>query len=172
MFEFTFGLSWTIFMIFFTIPFLITKEVNLFAILVIGGFWIIGIVILVKGIKKVVANHKTEKFGEECYALIKSIYRNGNKVNHRPQFNAEFLVYVPSKNTLEQVTEDIGFNNGRYQVDTFIKGKYYNGDINVKEVVDYNTLPLNIRPSFEQLMSKDTNSDIITIDGVKYKRID
>ena len=61
MFEFTFGLSWTIFMIFFTIPFLITKEVNLFAILVIGGFWIIGIVILVKGIKKVVANHKTEK---------------------------------------------------------------------------------------------------------------
>ena len=159
-------------MIFFTIPFLITKEVNLFAILVIGRFWIIGIVILVKGIKKVVANHKTEKFGEECYALIKSVYRNGNKVNHRPQFNAEFLVYVPSKNTLEQVTEDIGFNNGRYQVDTFVKGKYYNGDINVKEVVDYNTLPLNIRPSFEQLMSKDTNSDIITIDGVKYKRID
>ena len=107
--------------------------------------------------------------------MIKNIYPNGNRVNGAPEFNADFLVYVSSKNTIEQVSESVGFNAFKYQPNTFIKGKYYNGDINIKETIDYNSIPLNVRPNFDHLISNNTNQtaeEIITVNGVKYKKMD
>lgn len=49
------------------------------------------------------------------------------------------------------------------------------GDINIKEVVDYNLIPLNISSNFNHLISENPNvpgADIITVNEVKYKRID
>lgn len=150
-------------------------EAGIFPFFFLAIFWIIGISIFIKGIKKVIANHKTEKLGEDCYGQVKSVYPNGNYVNNAPEFNADFLVYIQSKNTIEQITEKVGFNANKYPINTFVKGKYYNGDINIKEIVDYNSIPLNISANFSHLISEDTNitgDDIITVNGVRYKKID
>lgn len=176
MFELCFGIFWCLITLLCTIPIFKSSEgIDLFIILFIGIFWVVGIFLLVKGLKKVITNHNTETLGEECYAMISNIYPNGNRVNGAPEFNADFLVYVSSKNTIEQVSESIGFKAFKYQLNTFIKGKHYNGDINIKETIDYNSIPLNIRPNFDHLISNNTNQiaeDIITINGVKYKKID
>lgn len=176
MFELCFGIFWCLFTLLFTIPiFTATGGIDLFSIIFVGIFWAVGIFVLVKGLKKVIINHNTEKLGEECYAIIKNVYPNGNRVNGAPEFNANFLVYVSSKNTIEQVSEKIGFNAFKYQPNTFVKGKYYNGDINIKETIDYNSIPLNIRSNFDHLIPSNTNQtteDIITVNGVKYKKMD
>lgn len=176
MFELCFGIFWCLITLLCTIPIFKSSEgIDLFLILFVGIFWFIGIFLLVKGLKKVIANHNTEKLGEECYAMIRNIYPNGNSANGAPEFNADLLVYVSSKNTMEQVSERIGFNAFKYQLNTFIKGKYYSGDINIEETIDYNSIPLNIRPNFDHLISNNTKQiaeDIITINGVKYKKID
>ena len=176
MLELFFGIFWCLLTLLFTIPvFTSSGGIDLFLILFVGIFWAIGIFLLVKGLKKVIANHNTEKLGEECYAMIKNIYPNGNRVNGAPEFNADFLVYVSSKNTIEKVGESVGFNAFKYQPNTFIKGKYYNGDINIKETIDYNSIPLNVRPNFDHLISNNTNQtteEIITVNGVKYKKMD
>lgn len=176
MFELCFGIFWCLFTLLFTIPIFTSSEgIDLFLIIFIGIFWAVGISLLVKGLKKVITNHNTEKLGEECYALIKNVYPNGNRVNGTPEFNADFLVYISSKNTVEQVSEKIGYNAFKYQPNTFVKGKYYNGDINIKETIEYNSIPLNIRPNFDYLIHSNTNQlaeDIITVNGIKYKKID
>lgn len=176
MFELIFGCFWSLITSIMIIAYIKADEgIDFFLIIILGLFLLIGIFLLVKGLKKIIANKKTEKLGEECYGQVKNIYPNGNSVNNRPQYNVDLLVYIQSKNNMETVTESIGFNANQYQINSFIKGKYYNGDINIKEVIDYNLIPLNVRPNFNHLISTETNTsnaDIITVNGVKYKRID
>lgn len=176
MFELGFGIFWSLMTLIMTIAFARSAEEMQFSLIIfLGLFWLVGISLLVKGLKKIITDNKTEKLGEECYGQIKNIYPNGCYVNNAPEFNADFLIYIQSKNSMERITEKIGFDPNKYQVNSFIKGKYYNGDINIKEVVDYNLIPLNIRPNFDHLISAETNvsgADIITVNGVRYKRID
>ena len=104
-------------------------------------------------------------------------------INHRPMYNIDVDVYIPSKQTMITITEEIGMDIGKYPLESIVKIKYYNNDINIKEVVDYNSIPLNIRDYFEKYESstntQTTNvntstevADVVTINGVQYKRMD
>lgn len=178
-----FGLFWTIITILCTIPIFTTgTDINIFFVLMIILFWIIGIFLIVRGIKKIITNKNTEKYGEDCYGVVKSIYPNGTRINNNPMYNVEVAVYIPSKQTMVSITEEIGMNPGKYPLESIVKVKYYNNDINIKEVVDYNTIPLDIRDQFEgyepsmgQTSNINTNTeaaDVVTINGVQYKRMD
>ena len=112
--------------------------------------------------------------------MVDSIYPTSTRVNNAPQYKANFLVYIPSQNKAEKISEVIGFNPLKYPIQSFVKGKFYENDINIKETVEYNNLPLNIRQKFDYYRrdnSIDTDNnilseDIITINGVKYKKIE
>lgn len=174
------GTIWTIFALLIGyITF--TKETSVpVEIIVFLAFLVFGIFLLIKGIKKLIQNQKTEKLGEECYAMVDSIYPTGTRVNNAPEYKANFLVYIPSQNKVEKISEVIGFNPLKYPIQSFVKGKFYENDINIKETVEYNNLPLNIRQKFDYYRrdnSIDTDNnilseDIITINGVKYKKIE
>ena len=181
---FLFGLLWLIITTLFTIPILISQNnLDIFLILFILLFWAIGIFFVTKGIKKIITNRKTEKYGEDCFGRVKNIYPNGTMINHRPMYNIDVDVYIPSKQTMITITEEIGMDIGKYPLESIVKIKYYNNDINIKEVVDYNSIPLKIREYFERYESstntQTTNvntstevADVVTINGVQYKRMD
>ena len=173
--ELGFGIVWTVFMAIFTLVFVSAGEgLNISLALFLALFWAIGIFMIVKGIKKVKTNRNTEKLGEECYGMVNRIYPTGTRVNNRPEWQAEFVVYIPSKDSIEYISEVIGFDRRKYLPRSFVKCKYYNGDINILKKVNEAQLPLNIKSYFEPYMnnSNSTVDDIITVNGIRYKRID
>ena len=99
MFEFVFSIIWLIFTGIFTFAGIMSSSsIDPMAIIVIVLFWIIGIFLFIKGLRKVIKNHKTEKYGEECYGIVNNIYPTGTYINHQPEFKADFIVYIPSLN--------------------------------------------------------------------------
>lgn len=172
--ELGFGIVWTVFMAIFTLVFVSAGEgLNISLALFLALFWAIGIFLMVKGIKKVKANRNTEKLGEECYGMVNRIYPTGTRVNNRPEWQAEFVVYIPSKDSIEYISEVIGFDRRKYLPRSFVKCKYYQNDINIEGSIDFNTIPLNIQPKFDGV--KDhfdiDGEDVITVNGEKYKKI-
>lgn len=148
-----------VFAVIYTIYIVISSEtVSLSTILFLLIVILAGLSFIIKKLKKIILDHKTEKFGEDSYAYIKNIYPKENNTNSRPLYQGYFIVYIPSKNKTEKITEKVGYDALKYQIGTFVKVKYYNGDINIKEVTDYNALPLNVRPYFDQLISSPNDT--------------
>lgn len=177
MFEIMFGLFWTGFSLFVSFvffgDFFISGEFDSFMVMpaiLLSIFVIIGLAILIKGIKKVSANVKTSKNGEECYGILTNISKTGNSVNGVRELKGHFYVYLVSTNQVVTVEEAIGFNPFKYQVNNYVKVKYYNGDINVLEIVSADIVPSDARKALEKLMP--SSEKFIIIDGNTYKKID
>ena len=186
MFEIFFGLIWTMITAFVTFGFYAgtaaTIRVNgelvsqaefngmLFPKIFLGIFWVIGITMIVIGIKKIIKNSNTEKFGEVCYGRIISISKTGAYVNGVPQLKALITVYIESNGEVTEVEEVIGLaTNRKYNVGDYVEGKYYNGDINISSYVPETMIPSYIQSRFKDLVKTE---DTITIDGVEYVRKD
>lgn len=175
MVEFVFSIIWLAFTGIFTFAGTTnSSSLDPVSIIVIIIFWIIGITLFSKGLRKIIKNYKTEKYGEECYGIVNNIYPTGTYINHQPEFKADFIVYIPSQNKTEIVSEVIGLNYGKYPIQSFVKCKYYENDVNIKGIIDYNSIPLNIRPNLDSYLPQtntQTAEDIITINGVRYQKV-
>ena len=186
MFKIIFGL----FFILITVPFwvVIIGSGEYFALLFISIFDIVGLVFFISGLKKAIKDGKTRRNGVETYAQINAVLPSGTYVNDVPELKGEFTVFNPNTYQTENVTEILGVGAFKYQVGQVVKVKYYDGDINIIEIVDISqvpgdaskffTTPVASTPSVvgsatSPSLSGITNpADIIEIDGVKYKRID
>lgn len=93
-------------------------------------FWGVGIYMLKRGLKKVIANAKTNAHGVETFGVILTIDETGCYVNDRPQLQAEVLVVTEGKE-LNRYTEVIGFDWNKYHEGQLLKVKHYQNDINV-----------------------------------------
>ena len=149
-------------------------DVGTFPFILISVFIIIGIVLIVKGLKKVIKNIKTNNYGEIVYGYIQNLYPDGNYVNGSTEYKADIYTYIPSTNSTETISEVIGFDSMKYPVNTYIKGKYYEGDINIEERVNsYQELPINAQYCFQTIEDqKVDNENIIIVNGMKYKKIE
>ena len=179
MFELIFGLIWTIFSMAFAIIMIFaegTEEIGIFPFIFISLFIIIGLFFLIKGIKKLIKDIKTNAYGEECYGYIQNLYPDGSYVNGNPEYKADILTYIPSKNNVEQITEVVGFDINKYPMNSYVKGRYYEGDINIEEKLESkNLIPADAMKFFNDTTTSngtETNQDIIIVDGHQYKRID
>ena len=109
-------------------------------------------------------------------------------LNDVPELKGEFTVFNPSTYQIDNVSEVLGIGAFKYQVGQVVKVKYYDGDINIIEIVDISevpgdaskffTTPVASTPSVvgsatsSSLAGITNPADIIEIDGVKYKRMD
>lgn len=172
MFELVFGIFWTLFSLFMFFIVLFSKA-GMSAVLFLVFFIAIGVFLIVKGLTKVVRNYKTSKNGEECFGIIKNVYESGTYINDSAEYKADVIVYIESLGKVEIISEVIGFNLSKFPVGSYVKLKYYNGDINILDVVDYNSISEN---SKYYLKNEESNiekvEDIITVNGVKYKKMD
>lgn len=188
MFEVVFGIIWTIFTAFFTWGFYGTNgnvTVNghlvsheefsdmLWPKIFISIFWIAGLFILLRGLKKVIRNVSTDAKGEVCFGKICDVYNSGTYVNGRPELKADVLVYIPSIQETKIISEIIGFDRYKYRNGPYVRLKYYNGDINFEEVIDSTDLPLDAQNELVKSQSYNTNlKDTIVVDGIEYVRKD
>ena len=145
-------------------------------IVVIGIFFFIGLMVFIKGVRKIWKNIKTSKNGEEGYAILKDIVPTGSRVNGMPEMKGVFLVYILSLNRTETQEEIIGFNPFKYKVNDYVRVKYYDGDINIIEKISDNQVPSNVKRQLGGINEFSSSSiggeDIININGHNYKRID
>lgn len=193
MFEFIFGLIWTLFMVLFTWGFyfsngnisvngqMVTQDefnAMIFPKVFIGLFWIVGIALMFFGLKKIIRNIKTSKNGIECLGKIIKIYPSGTYINGRPELKADFAVYLVMENKVEVISEIIGMNEYKFPRGAWFKLKYYEGDINVGDMIREDEVPLNIvdmiDSTYNQQFINDigTDENIIEINGERYMKID
>lgn len=145
----------------------------LFPIVILGIFLIVGITLIVKGFKKLVIDFSTNTKGEECFGKIYNTYNSGVYINESPELKADILVYIPSIGETRVISEVIGFDRLKYPFGSFVKLKYYNGDINLQAVVDEQELPANARAEFEKFnLSFLGLEKTIFVNGVEYVRKD
>lgn len=188
MFEIVFGIIWLLITGMVTLGFysgtadtitvngqLVTQEEfngMLFPKIFMGIFWAVGIIMIIVGLRKIIKNAQTEKFGEVCYGRITDIIRTGAAVNGVPELKAIVTVYIESLGITQEVEEVIGLATKRkYNVGDYIEGKYYNGDINIDSYIPETVIPLHIQDKLKDLRI-NANENEILVDGVKYVRKD
>lgn len=178
MFRFKFGLIWTLFtsIIFGFVIFVPADERNgaemsfglgLFFLL----FEAIGIFMLVSGIKQILKDKKTSKYGIEAYGRILRIFPTGASANGVPELQAEIGTYIPDTGETREFTEITGFKP-LYDVGDYLLLKYYEDDVNIVQRLEKNEVPVHFLEIINSKYLTKIDKDIIEIDGVKYKRID
>lgn len=161
-FEIQFGAIWTIIMLLFSFLFLIadTEENPFGAIIILGLFWLIGITMIYNGIKKRIADSNTEKFGIDAYGKICKIESIGSS-NGNSYYKACVAVYVPSENITKIIDEDIGYYSNKFSEVSYLRLKYYEGDINIKEEIDGKYIPENIKSIIDELVKNSEEQEIL-----------
>lgn len=147
-FEFKFGAVWTGFMVVFTIFAILgslgSQSFNLMAIPFLGLFWYIGIYMLKNGLKKMKADLATEDFGEECFGRIAELSSTGS-TNGNTYYKATIIAYLPKEGIVKTFQEDIGYNYYEFPEGSYLRLKYFQDDVNIKEIVNENIIPEKIK---------------------------
>ena len=197
MFDFIFGLVWTIFTSIFILGFYFSggnitvngipvtqEEFNamLWPKILFGVFLLIGLTFLIRGIKHMLTNTTTTLIGREAYGYILTSYPNGTIVNGRPLHDAEILV-AKTDNTFEIFTENIGGKLSKYYPGSYVKVKYHNKDVNILNSVHDSQVPYATRNRLQNELENEEKyahynisgdeskmSDTIIVDGVEYVR--
>ena len=117
---------------------------------------------------------KTEKYGEICYGIVTNVYPDGSYVNNAPEYQADVYLYITSEGRTDTITEIIGFDPMKYPTKSYVKVKYYQGDINIIEGLNsIKDVPMATQRYFKEYEDfREQAEDIIIVNGKKYKRID
>lgn len=184
MFKFLFGLIWTAFVTPIFIMCLVVPgeqrggaDMNPVLFIFLALFEVIGLYLIISGLRQIIKDRKTKKYGIPCYGIVRDIQTTGSSVNDRPEYKAILDFVNPETNQLETIEEIIGFDDNKYPINSYVLCKYYKGDINLENLVSENETPGYIK---EQLVPKqvpnNTNLEFsadreyVTIDGVQYKK--
>ena len=204
MFNLIFGIVWTLFSSIFFVIIVIssfTTSSNLgdaglkfnfsmiIPVIMISIFLIVGVVLIVKGAKKVIKDSKTKKYGVPCYGIVQNISQTGAYVNERPEYKAILDIVNPNTNQIESIEEIVGFNYNKYPIGSYVYCKYYEGDINIENNIGINELPGSYKDMLKPInyTSNASNTynnsmgytdivfsddrEYVTIDGVKYRKV-
>ena len=176
MFELIFGAFWTLITAIVSGAFLFGGAISdgempvIFFICFFGLFWAIGLFMLFKGLKKILANTATSMRGTETYGIILDIHPNGNSVNGRPQLVADVLV-VTENDEVNRYTEVIGFDWNKYDVGQYLKVKHYKNDINIIEEMHKSQIPydkLNMLTNSHPETAGDTSVPVYNWDDYNW----
>lgn len=185
MFNFIFGLVWTSIMTPIFIMCLVVPgeqrggvDMDFFLFCILLLFELIGLFLLISGLKKIIKDKKTKKYGIQCYGIIREINETGSYINNNPEYKALLQFVNPETYQVENIEEIIGLDYYKYSVNSYILCKYYQGDINLEKQVSDNEIPGDIKKRLDSLQKKINSSDLefssdgeyVTIDGVQYKK--
>lgn len=185
MFNLLFGLAWTAFTTLIFIVLLVVPgkqrggaDMNPFLFLFFILFEVIGLYMIISGLRKVIKDRKTKNHGINCYGIVRDIKTTGASVNDQPEYRAILDFVNPETNQLETIEEIIGFDDSKYPIDSYVLCKYYQGDINIENLVSENEIPGGIKEYLAPSRQASNYSNLefsadreyVTIDGVKYKK--
>lgn len=186
MFNLKFGIVWTTFVsIIFIICLAVPGEqrggddFDLSMFIFFAIFEVIGISILVKGIKTVKKDKKTKKYGVNCYGIVRDIVETGSSSNGKSEYKALVEFLNPATSNVEKIEEIVGFDSNKYPVNSYVLCKYFEGDINIEnllseidvpEDVKKIIFPIQVHPVFSNFQFS-SDKEYVTIDGVEYKKV-
>lgn len=186
MFKFKFGLIWTLFVtpIFLLCLFVPGEQrggvdMNPFLFIFLLIFEAVGLILMYSGMKTIIKDKKTKKYGRECFGIVNDIRRTGSSSNGNDEYKAIVNIVNPETNTTTEIEEIIGFDYYKYPINSFVLCKYYEGDINIERIAQETEIPENIKqslaPTQNQInaMNVEVSADreYAIIDGVQYKKI-
>ncbi len=141
-------------------------------------FVIAGLIFLIDGLRQVIRDYKTKKYGTKCYGIISEIQPTGSYENGKTEYKALVYFVNPETRSIEELEEIIGFDYNEFQLDSYVECQYYKGDINIIKHISGESVPEEI---IEYLEPERSNSvffnisfsddrEYVTIDGAVYKR--
>ena len=169
MFFIIFGGIFLAVSIFSLIMFLSFNVLEIWSIAFLGLFFLIGIISFLYGLFRAIRNARISIKGEDCYASVENYYETNVYINGYPVMQFEFNVYVESTHMVEKVTEKISGDPDRYPIGSYVRVKYYNHKIKVIGPVNDMDVPSYAR---DRIKVKETNMEVIEVDGKKYRRIE
>lgn len=105
----------------------------------------LGLYLLISGLKAIIKDRKTKKYGIECYGIIRDIKKTGTSVNNRPKYKAIVEFINPKTYELETLEEVIGLDYTKYYINSYVLCKYYQGDINIEGRIYEDNIPENMK---------------------------
>lgn len=139
-------------------------------------FFLMGFFLIYRGIKKIIANTKTELNGVIGYGKILRIYPTGTTLNGDKEMQAKVIVFIPSLHETYEITESIGFSKkaSKYRVGQFVEVKYFDSDINFEKIIEKERLPYGYEERLELPIEEveDDENNTIIINGVEYIKKD
>ncbi|MBQ4282467.1 MAG: hypothetical protein IJB96_00880 [Lachnospira sp.] len=148
MFELVFGLILTVFSATMLVIVWITSGGGAIpVILFILLFVAIGLFVMWRGLKKVIANRATDKNGLPAFGLVIDVRPSGTRINDRDVLNAE-VVIVEDTGVTGRYIESIGTSYNNYRVGDYVLVKYYNDDINIIAKADASNVPQEVVERF------------------------
>ena len=186
MFKLLFGLIWTAFVTPIFIMCLVIPgeqrggvDMNPFLFIFFILFEAIGLYMLISGLSKIIKDRKTKNHGIKCYGIVSDIQMTGSYMNGNPEYKAKLDFINPKTNQLETIEEIIGFDYNKYPINSYVLCKYYQGDINLENLVPENEIPVEIKkylvpnqlvPNYSNL-EFSADREYVIIDGVQYKKV-
>jgi hypothetical protein len=191
MFELIFGLVWCLIVGFITYGFYGTDApvtVNgelmehsefsalLMPKLFLGLFWIVGIVMLIIGLRRIIRNTLIATRGEETYGIVMDVRPSNIRIKNRPVWEAE--VALLRDGHLVTLTATVCTVYNQYKPGDFMHLKCYKNDINIlgkalRADVPYNILTVletqNVHPHPVDFID---NSEYIIVNGQRYRKVD
>ena len=152
MFKLKFGLIWTVIITIISVIYItnsgehiIVQNMDFSVLIFLILFELIGLYLIISGLIKIIKDTKTQKYGTQCYAIVANIQETGSYSNNKAEYKAILKFVNPLNLQVEIIEEIIGFNYNKYPIDSYILCKYYQGDINIENIISENEVPGDIK---------------------------
>lgn len=126
--------------------------------MLLGLFLFLGLGLIFTSIKKMIADKKTNAYGEYRYGMVVRVFPSGAKDDKADIMNAEIIV-VQSGGVIGVYVESMRTNHNKYRVGQYVYVKHYGNDINIISKIEADGVPKDVR---------DKIAASVVIDGVEY----
>lgn len=160
MFEVLFGLVWITFITGAIVVSIFGQSASssgipIFVYPIFALFEFIGIFIFTRGLKKIIKDRKTQKYGTHCYGVISDIVQTGASVNGNPEYKAVIDFVNPNTQQLDTLEEIVGFNYNKYHINSYVLCKYYEGDVNIIDQISDAQVPEEYKNMLSACMTNE-----------------
>lgn len=157
---FYWGIAFVLYSLVMTIHGLITKtlmDYGIMGVVICIAFFVAGLVLMIKGVKPIIKNIKTAKYGKETYGRVLELYQGKRKEDGRNFTFAKFVmiedgqVVVKSEVVGIAINQEEGVRREKIGISLrgcgkgdYVKLKYFEDDINFVANVKEKDIPQDV----------------------------
>ena len=174
MFAFKFGVAWVSFISFFILIIILSSLESGFWIMTIAPIIIlslvnlIGVYLIVIGLKEIRTDQKTKQYGKYVYGRILDFVPTGSSINGIPELKAVISAYIPSTREVKEFRETIGFGNNSYNIGDYLVLKHYEDDVNIIQHAVESKIPIDVIEKLDSKISVSEDKSYVIINNKKY----
>ena len=134
-----------LFVAFFAFVFLTGSDFDLIPMIIVStvltAVEAVAIYALILGVKKYFINKNIEKKGLDCYGIVRNVNPDYDTVFNVHERKVDVEIVNPNTFQLEHIIEVVETVEDEFPVNSYVKCKYNEGNINIIEIVDPKDIP-------------------------------